>query len=382
VAPEAGSASVPLPPQRAAIVHDWFSGLFGSERVVEAMRSGLFDPGTPPDLFTFHAAHELLPDGLSAAIKRESRLAALPGLRQRGHSPGRWRYLLPYMPTYFRRLDLDPYELVVVSSHSCAVNARPREDALCVCYCHTPMRYVWMPELDRNRVRGARGAGLRAVGGYLRRLDREAAQRPDVIVANSSAVRERIRGFWGRDAEVIPPPVDVAALDPDAGKDPGHFLWVHRLVDYKRPELVMEAFRELPYRLTMVGVGPLESRLRERLPPNVELRGWIAQEELDSLYERASGFIHVGEEDFGISIVEALAAGVPVIAAARGGAPDIVRPGEDGLLVAEPGVASVRAAVRELAERDWDRQALARRAGEFSRERFLERMADLIRSLG
>ena len=109
---------------RAAIVHDWFQGYHGSERVVEAMRTGLFE--REPDVLTFHAARELLPAGLAGAIVRESRLARLPGIRQRGHEPGRWRYLLPYMPRYFASLPLDDYDVVISSSHSCAVNVRPR----------------------------------------------------------------------------------------------------------------------------------------------------------------------------------------------------------------------------------------------------------------
>jgi glycosyltransferase involved in cell wall biosynthesis len=360
---------------KAALVHDWFAGLYGSERVVETMRTGLFDASGPPDVFTFHAAHEVLPPELSAAIVKESRLAALPGIRQRGRSQGHFRYLLPYMPTYFRHLDLAEYDLVIASSHACAINARPPREATYICYSHTPMRYLWMPELEHERVRGLRGLPLKALRSRLRRVDREAAQRPDGFVANSNAVAARIQAFYGRSAEVIPPPVDVEHLDPSADKEEGHFLWVHRLVDYKRPQVVAEAFRGLPHRLTMVGIGPLRGRIEADLPPNVELRGWVSRPELEALYARASGFIHIAEEDFGITIVEALAAGAPVIALNRGGATDIVRPGVDGLLIDEPTVAALREAIAQVASRSWDAQALAERAGEFSRENFLRRMS-------
>jgi glycosyltransferase involved in cell wall biosynthesis len=345
------------------------------------MRTGLFDPSRRPDVLTFQAARDVLPPGLSAAITRESRLAALPGLRQRGHTRGRWRYLLPYMPRYFSHLDLAEYDLVIASSHACAINARPRPDAVYVCYVHTPIRYVWMPELERERLRGAKGVALRLLSARLRRLDRAAARRPDGLVANSSAVRERIRRFYGRDAEVVPPPVEVDRLDPGREKEPGHFLWVHRLVDYKRPELVAEAFRGLPYRLTMVGIGPLEARLRSTLPSNVELRGWIPQAELDELLERASGFIHVAEEDFGMTMVEALAAGTPVIALNRGGAKDIVRPMIDGLLLDEPTVPALRRAIEGVASGSWERSQLVARASEFSRQQFLRQMSAYIRRL-
>jgi glycosyltransferase involved in cell wall biosynthesis len=152
-------------------------------------------------------------------------------------------------------------------------------------------------------------------------------------------------------------------------------------VSYKRPDVVVEAFRGLPYRLTMVGVGPLDAELRRDLPPNVTLRPWLAREELVRLFEEAAGFVHVGEEDFGISMVEALAAGTPVVALGRGGAMDIVRDGIEGVLVARPEAALVRDAVRRVAAERWDAAALSARAEEFSRERFLSRMGGFVREL-
>ena len=352
--------------RRAAIVHDWFQGFHGSERVVEAMRAGLFEQ---PDIFTFHAEKELLPPELAAAIVQESRLASLPGLRQRGHDPGHWRALAPLMPRYFSHLDLDAYDVVVSSSHAFAVHARPREDALHVCYCYTPIRYAWMPDTD---------ARAKALARWLRKKDLQASKRPDVYVAISTAVAERIERFYGRDSVVVHPPVDIRDFSPLAEKEPGRFLWAHRLVPYKNPEAVVEAFRGLPFRLTLVGVGPLADKLASNLPENVELRGWLSREDLAREYERAAGFIHVGEEDFGITMVEALAAGTPVIGLARGGALDIVRPGVDGVLVDDARPETIRTAVHELAGRDWDRSALAARAAEFSRERFLDRMLAVV----
>jgi glycosyltransferase involved in cell wall biosynthesis len=337
-----------------------------------------------PDIFTFHAARELLPPRLGSAIVRESRLGVLPGVRQRGHDPGRWRWLLPYMPRYFEHLDLSGYELVLSSSHACAAGVRTPPDALHACYCHTPMRYVWMPAAEQNRVKGFKGGALRAVRGRLRRWDREASRRPDFYVANSTAVAERIRNFYERDAAVVPPPVAVGDFPDDVPRDPARFLWVHRLVSYKRPLEVAEAFRGLPeLRLTMVGVGPLEASLRAGLPDNVELLGWLPRERLSELFAGAGGFIHVGEEDFGISMVEALAAGTPVLATDRGGARDIVRPGEDGVLIedgSDPG--EIRAGIRELAGRAWDAHALRRSAERFSEERFRERLAEVLRAHG
>jgi glycosyltransferase involved in cell wall biosynthesis len=378
--PSAGAAPERLT-MRSAIVHDWFQGYHGSERTAAAMLD-LF--AGDPDILTFHASHEVLPARLSAAIVQESRLGRLPGVRQHGHNPGRWRWLLPYMPYYFEHLDLDGYELVVSSSHACAAGVRTRPDTLHVCYCHTPMRYVWMPETERDRVGGLKGAGLSAMRGRLRRWDRRAARRPDAYVANSSAVAERIATFYGREASIVPPPVAVQDFPRDVERDPSHFLWVHRLVPYKRPLEVAEAFRELrELRLTMVGVGPLDEALRATLPPNVELLGWTPRERLAELFAGAAGFIHVGEEDFGISMVEALAAGTPVLAADRGGARDIVRPGRDGVLISDPtDPKQIRTGARALAEASWDADDLRQSATRFSEERFRDGLAAVLRAHG
>jgi len=378
------SEDAPEPPEpiaaRSAIVHDWFQGFHGAERVVDAMRTGLFDDA--PDIFTFHAARSLLPRDLATAIVRESKVAALPGIRQREHDPGLWRNLLPLMPRYFSGLDLDPYDVVISSSHAFAASVRVRADALHVCYCYTPLRYAWLPDVEEGRVGGLRGLALTLMRRRLREIDHTASSRPDAYVAISTAVRTRIRRFYGRDALVVHPPVDVEEFDPTREKDPDRFLWVHRLVSYKHPELVVEAFRDLPYRLTMVGVGPLESRLRRSLPSNVELRGWVSREELIALFERSSGFIHVADEDFGMTMVEALAAGTPVIGLARGGARDIVRIGVDGVLLERLEPDSIRSAVRSLRASTWDRAAIAAGSRRFSRARFVAQLRTCLGELG
>lgn len=366
---------------RAAIAHDWFQGYHGAERVADVMRTGLFAHGSEPDIYTFMAARELLPPELARSIVKESRLATLPGIRQRGHAPGRWRYLLPYMPRYFRSLDLDDYDVVISSSHACAAHVRPRRDAVHAVYCYTPMRYAWMPETDGRQVGRLGGVVFDGFRSWLRRVDYEAAQRPNLYLAISSAVQDRIHRFYGRESVVVGAPVDTDDISAEQPTGDSRFLWVHRLVPYKRPEVVMEAFRDLPYRLTMVGIGPLEQSLRQHLPPNVELRSWISREELVRLYEQATGFIHVGEEDFGITMVEALAAGTPVIALNSGGARDIVRDEIDGILIEEPSVNQVRRAVLDLQRRSWDASALASRAHDFSRENFLSRMRVAIAEL-
>jgi glycosyltransferase involved in cell wall biosynthesis len=246
------------------------------------------------------------------------------------------------------------------------------------------MRYVWVPAAEQGRARGAKGMALRALRGRLRTWDRQAAQRPDLYVAISSAVAERIATFYGREAVVVPPPVAVGDFPSGVERDETHFLWVHRLVPYKRPLEVVAAFRRLPeLSLTMVGVGPLEREVRATLPSNVELLGWVSRDRLAQLFAGAAGFIHVGEEDFGISMVEALAAGTPVLAADRGGARDIVRPNIDGLLLSDPTHPErIRDGVLELARRAWDRGKLRESARRFSEDRFQGRLAEVMRAHG
>jgi glycosyltransferase involved in cell wall biosynthesis len=362
-------------------VHDWFQGFHGSERVVAAMADDVFASADAVDIHTFSAADDIIPPDLAARIVSRSRLSTLPGLRQRGHAPGRWRGLLPIMPHYFRSLDLSSYDVVVVSSHSCAIHARPRAGAAHVCFSHTPMRYAWLADVDGGRASGAQGVALRALSGWLRRADYEAAQRVGSFVTVSSSVAERIGRWYGREATVIHPPVDVDDFTVCERGDGAGFLWAHRMVPYKRPLEVAAAFEGLDERLTMVGVGPLHHEVVARAPRNVDVHGWLDRDRFAELFESAAAFIHIGEEDFGITMVEALASGMPVIALRHGGARDIVRDGVDGILVDEPSPAALRAAIREVREREWDPHELRDRAQSFARERFVERFSGHVAGL-
>ena len=252
---------------RVAIVHDWLQGMHGSERTVEAMITTAFRDAERCDLFTFHAAHDVLSETLSAAVVRDAALTHLPGIRQRDHDPGRWRLLAPFMTRWFESLPLDGYDIVVCSSHAFAVAAHPRRPGvLHACYCYTPIRYVWERAIDGQRLTGAKHAASAALVGRMRRQDLRSAARPRGHIAISTAVAERIRSAYGRDAPVVHPPVEVGEFGPGDERDPDHFAWVHRLTPYKRPLEVVEAFRAMPsLRLTMVGVGPLAGRAA-RLP--------------------------------------------------------------------------------------------------------------------
>jgi glycosyltransferase involved in cell wall biosynthesis len=221
---------------------------------------------------------------------------------------------------------------------------------------------------------------FRGAAHYLRRWDTEAGTRPHVMIANSSFTRERIRRYYDREAEVIPPPIETARFErlasaartaPDAP-----LLVVAALVPNKRVDLAVQAVAGRPERLLVIGEGPERERLQRMAGPNVELLGWVSDRALDELLATCRALVHPGVDDFGMVMAEALAAGKPVVAAREGGAPDIIRSGETGILIDRPTVAGLRAALDGLAGLAFDRaraQADARRfdRGEFER-RFLQ----------
>jgi glycosyltransferase involved in cell wall biosynthesis len=231
------------------------------------------------------------------------------------------------------------------------------------------MRYAWDFASERDRfprpIRPAARLGMAA----FRRWDRKTAARVDEFVAISRAVAGRIERFYGRSARVIHPPVRTGYFTP-GGERGGHFLYVGRLVSYKRPDLVVEAFAGLPHELVVVGEGHLEQRMRERATPNIRFEGAVADERLRELYRSARALVFPGEEDFGIVMVEALAAGTPVIALGRGGAADIVEPGVSGWLLERQDVDELRSAVRRAAEEELDRAEIRTRAERFAADRF------------
>ena len=234
------------------------------------------------------------------------------------------------------------------------------------------MRYAWQFELERDRFPGAVRPLARQGMRAFRWWDRRTAGRVTSFVANSRAVAARIRDAYGREADVIHPPVRTEYFTP-GGEREDVFLYVGRLVSYKRPDLVVEAFAELPHRLVVVGDGPLRARLEERATPNVTVLGPVDDERLRSLYRSARALVYPGYEDFGIVMAEAQACGTPVIGLAAGGALDIVDPGVSGWLLEGQSIHELRAAVRRAAAEPLPPEPIVAGARRFSRERFRER---------
>jgi glycosyltransferase involved in cell wall biosynthesis len=344
---------------RVAIAHEWLVRYAGSERCVAEMLEAF--PGA--ELLT-----TVLDDSALPAIFR----AAKPSLLQ--HVPGATRHhewFLPLMPLAWRlRQIVRDVDVVISSSHACAKAVRAERGIPHLCYCHTPMRYAWQFDAERERfprpIRPLAQFGM----GWFRHWDRATARRVTRFVANSTAVAQRIEQAFGRSARVIHPPVRTEFFTP-AGEREDFFLYVGRFVGYKRPDLAIEAFAGMPeHRLVMVGGGPLGSALAARATPNVSFRGTLDDDRLRHLYRSARALVYPAEEDFGIAMAEAQACGTPVIGLAAGGAVDIVGPGHTGWLLRDQSVDGLRAAVRRAAAEELDAEEIARSAQRFSAARF------------
>ncbi|MEI7794058.1 MAG: glycosyltransferase [Thermoleophilia bacterium] len=351
---------------KVVIAHEWLTSYAGSERVVEQMLEAF--PGSP--LLTTVMQPERVP-----ATLRGARVSALNRIQlAREHH----EWFIPLMPLPWRTLGrVDDDDVVISSSHACSKAVRVGPGVRHVSYCYTPMRYAWDFQQERGRfpapARGLIGAGM----GGLRSWDRRSAARVDSFIAISTSVAERIKRHYGRDAQVIHPPVDTGFFTPGDGEREDFFMVSGRLVAYKEAPLVVEAFRGLDARLVVTGTGPLEAQLRKDAPANVEIRGHVSNDDLRALFRRARALIHMGNEDFGITMVEAIACGCPVIAYAEGGALDIVRPGVNGVLLEHSDIGSIRRAVQ--GDIPGDPALMSGSVSHLGRARFQEEIVEALR---
>jgi glycosyltransferase involved in cell wall biosynthesis len=347
---------------RTAVVHDWLNGMRGGEKVLEAILPLLPEP----TVFTlFH-----VPGSVSPEIERHPIRASF--LNRLPFADRHYRQYLPLFTRAVESFDLSGFDLVVSSSHCVAKGAIAPDLVPHLCYCHTPVRYAYdqfdtyFPQ-GRTRLRALKKIAV----GRLREWDRRTAGRPTRYLANSSAVADRIRMHYGREAAVCHPPVDVDFFTP--GREPrGDFLLaVGALVPYKRYGDAVEAARALGRPLVLVGKGPEEKTLRARAGASVDIRTSLSPEALRELYRGCAMFLQPGEEDFGISSVEALACGAPVVALARGGVLDVVRDGETGVLFEPEGPGPLAEAIRRASTDRFDYTRLSEAARPFARPRFL-----------
>jgi glycosyltransferase involved in cell wall biosynthesis len=284
----------------------------------------------------------------------------------------RYQYYLPLYWELMGSFDLSSYDLIVSSSSACAKWVRNPKNTLHVCYCHTPMRYIWdlfedyfgpsSPFLVRQAAKLFRP--------YLQRCDMKSNEGVTHFLANSTEVQSRIQRIYGRESQVLHPPVEVDRFKVKEGKG-DYFLVMSALVPYKRIDLAVKVCTSRGWPLVVVGQGSEEKRLRAMAGPTVSFKGWIPDEEIPSYYEKAKALLFPGKEDFGIVPVESMASGCPVIAFGEGGILDTVKDGETGVFFHEQTEEALEAAIESFEKMSFDPQGLRAQANQFSKDRFL-----------
>jgi glycosyltransferase involved in cell wall biosynthesis len=327
---------------RVALVHEWLTNLAGSERVLMVMHE--LYPDAP--IYTSVFSPEEFPE-LAGADVRTSFLQKIPGAKSKHQA-------FPLLRTVaFERFDLSGYDVVISSSHAEAKGVITRPETLHICYCYTPIRYYWSGyhHYLRNPVFGPLNSlvkfSMPYLTNYLRVWDRCAADRVDVFVAISQHVAQRIRKYYRRDAYVIYPPVNTNWLKISSTVE-DYFLMVGRLIPYKRSDIVIKAFNQLGLPLKVVGTGPELAPLKELARPNIEFLGRIPDQELGEIYSRCLALVFPQEEDFGITPLEAMAAGRPVIAFRGGGALETVVEGKTGIFFERQEVQALVEAIKSF----------------------------------
>ena len=356
--------------KRVALIHDSFTQGGGAERVAAVLHD-MF-PTAP--IYTLAVDPRILPEGIRNAEFRTSFLQRLPGMP----SLGAFKRYLPLLPVAAEGLRPDGFDLVISSSSAFAHGAHVRPEAH-VAYIHNTMRFAW--DYDDYVAAVDWPSLIKAVGRtavpWLKAWDRAAGRRPRRLLANSRTVAARIAQRWGRQAEVLAPPVDLTQAR-TGGATRGHFCVVSRLVPYKRIDVAVAAANLTGEPLMVVGGGPDLPRLRSMAGPSVHFLGPVSDADKWRVLGDAVALITPGIEDFGIAPVEANAAGTPVIAPAAGGVLDTQISDVTALLLSESTPPAIAAAMRRARSRQWDRPALAAHAQQFSTEAFRRRLSALL----
>ncbi|NPA80662.1 MAG: glycosyltransferase family 4 protein [Thermotogae bacterium] len=358
---------------KVAYVHDWLLTRAGAERVLEEMLREI--PGER--IYTLlYDESEFRNSPVAKVPVETSFLSKFPFVKRY------YRKLLPLMPMAVESFNLRDYDLIISSSHAVAKGIIPHPGQVHISYVHTPMRYAW--DLTYDYLADFNGV-MRFLAGfmlsYVRVWDYASSGRVDVMVANSKTVAARIRKYYNREAKVIYPPVDVHRFRVSENVE-DYFVVVSRLVPYKRIDLIVEAFSRLGLRLLVVGDGPDMGRLKRMAGRNVEFLGRLDDDGVAEILSKARAFVFAAYEDFGISPVEALASGVPVIAYGRGGVSESVEEGRSGVFFYEQTVDALVEAVRKFLQMEdgFNREDIRKSALRFSPERFRREFRELVRS--
>lgn len=352
---------------RIAIIHDWLVTYAGSERVLEQVLL-LYPDADLYSLFNF-----LSKDDRGFILNKNvhtSFIQRLPLAKRK------YRSYLPLMPSAIGQFDLSGYDLIISSSHAVAKGVRVNSKQLHICYCHTPMRYIWdlrdqyLKEAGIDR--GIRGAVVRAIFNRVRKWDVSTSKTVDYFIANSFHIKGRIEKSYGRNAAVIYPPIDIEYFQMTDKKE-YFYLAVSRMVPYKKVDLIVEAFSKMPLKkLVVIGDGPDFEKVKKKAKKNVEFLGYQKKDVLKEYLQKARAFIFAAEEDFGILPVEAQACGTPVIAYGKGGVLETTIENRTGIFFKEQSPESLIEAVQEFEQRQdqFDCFEIRKNAERFSKERF------------
>ncbi|MBJ6359788.1 glycosyltransferase [Paenibacillus sp. MAHUQ-46] len=358
---------------RVAIVHDYLNQMGGAERVVAVFRR-LFPDA--PIYTTIVDEKKLLPELKGASI-RTTWMQHIPGI-QRYFKLFFWLY-----PFAVRSVKLDDYDLVISSSSAYAKGVRKPKHAVHVCYCHTPMRFAWDFDTYMNDVSAPGWAKKlsKLTTGLLRRWDRRNSRDVDLLIANSTIVRQRIRDCYDMASDLIFPPVDVDRFEksePVKPPEEDYFLVVSRLVSYKRIDLAVKACSAAGKKLIIIGSGPDKGRLQAMAGSTVQFMGRLSDEEVTGYMAHCKALLFPGIEDFGITPLEANACGRPVIAFRGGGALDTIREGLNGLFFDRQTPDSLKMALERLEGERWNQEIIREYARGFNEQRFIAELRQRI----
>lgn len=351
-----------------AIIHEWLTNVAGSEKVLleliknfptAKIYSSVFDPSKAALFSQFDIKTTYLQK--MPLVKKHREL------------------LVPLTPLAFEQLDLSGFDLIISNSTMAAKGVITKPDAIHISYCNTPPRYLWEPSVDPRAKSGHFAWLRRNVIHNLRIWDQIAAKRVDYFLANSNYIAARIKKYYQRDAEVVYPPVNLTDFKLNSEiKKTDNYLFVSRLVNYKKCDLVIQTFNKLKLPLTIIGTGPDERKLRQMAKDNIKFLGHVSGEKLISQYQQAKALVFPAEEDFGIVPVEAMACGTPVIAFNRGGATETIVENETGLFFETQSVDSLEEAINKMAKMQFDPQKLRSQAEKFSEENFAKNIKSAI----
>lgn len=346
---------------KVAIVCDWLIARGGAERVILAIADMFPDAPIYTAIYDKSAFPELNGKQIHTSFIQKMPFAV------------KKHYMyLPLMPYAFEQFNLSDYDIVISSSHCCAKGIITKPRTLHICYCHSPMRYVWdncHEYFEQYGIPALLKSTAKKILHELRIWDRVSSDRVDFFIANSENVKRRIQKYYKRDSTVIYPPVDTQKFKL-SNKDGQYYLAVGRLTSYKRFDLIVDAFNELNLPLIVVGTGKDENNLKKRAGRFITFLGYIPDAQLHEIYQKAIALVFPQSEDFGIIPIEAMSCGKPVIAFADGGALETVIPGETGLFFTEQNKNDLKKAILELSAIKWDKGKIRTHAEKFDKKTF------------